>query len=280
MSLIYTFPQYGKERYSHYSPFINTSFAKGIFALIPNNLIYYLITTAKLTMKTIPIKNLLINCAPFAIILFCNILFADQIKINTSPVSDEKQLIVTPINMLLDLGETGYVNVLVIDKEGNPIEGAEMRVLTQDNTKATTETNSLITDVSGFIFFSIIAKQQGNTIITVSDGKISSHINVSVRKLNHYVLPYFYGNMQLDLINPTDEINHVRIQFYEKSDRPTPPSIIIMLEPKEMKRLKLSEEINLEITDGWVEILSTEIACGGVWTSKGYLSFLRLLNSK
>jgi len=177
--------------------------------------------------------------------------------------------------MLLDLGETGYVNVLVIDKEGNPIEGTGIRVLTQDNTKITTETNSLVTDVSGFIFFSIIAKQQGNTIITVSDEKISSQINVSVRKLNHYALPYFYGNMQLDLINPTNEINHARIQLYEKSDRPA-PSIIIMLEPKEMKRLKLSEEMNLEITDGWVEILSTEITCGGVWTSKGYLSFLRL----
>ena len=275
MASNYTFPQSGKVRYSRFSPFRNTSFATDIFALIPNNLIYYIITTAKLTMKTIPIKNLLINYASFAIILSCNILFADQTKINTSPVSDEKQLIVTPINMLLDLGEIGYVNALVIDKEGNPIEGAGIRVLTQDNTKVTTDTKSLITDESGLMFFSIIAKQQGNTIISVSDGKISSQINVSVRKLNHYVLPYFFGNMQLDLINPTDEINHVRIQFYEKSDRPA-PSIIIMLEPKEMKRLKLSEEINLEITDGWVEILSTEIACGGVWTSKGYLSFMRL----
>lgn len=275
MSSNYTFPQSGKARYFRFSPFRTTSFATCIFALIPNNLTYYIITTAKLTIKTFPIKNLLINCAPFAVILFCNILFADQIKINTSPVSDEKQLIVTPINMLLDLGETGYVNVLVIDKEGNPIEGTGIRVLTQDNTKITTVTNSLVTDVSGFIFFSIIAKQQGNTIITVSDEKISSQINVSVRKLNHYALPYFYGNMQLDLINPTNEINHARIQLYEKSDRPA-PSIIIMLEPKEMKRLKLSEEMNLEITDGWVEILSTEITCGGVWTSKGYLSFLRL----
>jgi hypothetical protein len=76
--------------------------------------------------------------------------------------------------------------------------------------------------------------------------------------------------MQLSLINPTDNINYVKIQFHENSDRLIPP-VTIRLEGKEMKTLKLSEELDVELRDGWVEILSTETVIGGVWTNKGYL---------
>ncbi len=42
--------------------------------------------------------------------------------------------------------------------------------------------------------------------------------------------------------------------------------MITRLEGKEMKTLKLSEEINIELRDGWIEIFSSENVLGEVWT--------------
>ena len=125
------------------------------------------------------------------------------------------------------------------------------------------EGNSFITNESGYIHFTIIGKQQGDTVVTVSDGVISSHINISIRNLIHYILPYFYGDMQLNLINPSERINYAKIQFHENSDRALPP-VVIRLEGKEMKSLKLSEEIDVTLSDGWVEIFAAEVVFGGV----------------
>ncbi len=52
--------------------------------------------------------------------------------------------------------------------------------------------------------------------------------------------------------------------------------MIIRLEGKEMKSLKLSEEIDVILSDGWVEIFSAEVVFGGVWTNKGYLPLDRI----
>ncbi len=93
--------------------------------------------------------------------------------------------------------------------------------------------------------------------------------------LFHYLLHYFYGDMNLSLINPSENINYVKIQFHENGGRLVPP-VIIRLESKEMKTLKLSEETGTTLKDGWVEILSSEIVFGGVWTNKGYLSLIRI----
>ena len=81
--------------------------------------------------------------------------------------------------------------------------------------------------------------------------------------------------MQLSLINPTQDINYVKIQFHENSDRILLP-VIIRLDGKEMRNLKLSEEIDVILSDGWVEIFSTEVVFGGVWTNKGYLPLDRI----
>ncbi len=43
-----------------------------------------------------------------------------------------------------------------------------------------------------------------------------------------------------------------------------------------MKSLKLSEEIDVTLSDGWVEILSAEVVFGGVWTNKVYLPIDRI----
>ena len=81
--------------------------------------------------------------------------------------------------------------------------------------------------------------------------------------------------MKLSIINPTEELNYVKIQLYENSDRTIDP-VIVRLEGKEMQSVKLSEELGISLKDGWAEINSTEPIFGGIWTSKGYLSFKKI----
>ncbi len=81
--------------------------------------------------------------------------------------------------------------------------------------------------------------------------------------------------MKLNVVNPIEGVNYVKIQFHENSDRAL-PSVIIRLESKEMKTLKLSEEVDVTLKDGWVEILAAEVVFGGVWTNKGYLPLGRI----
>ena len=121
------------------------------------------------------------------------------------------------------MGESGIANALVLNKDGNPVEEEEIQLIPQDGTKVVIEGNNFITNESGTIHFTIIGKQQGDTVVTVSDGVISSQINISIRDLIHYGLPYFYGDMHLNLINPSEGINYVKVQFHENSDRSIPP---------------------------------------------------------
>lgn len=222
----------------------------------------------------------------FLTFLWCSVTFADETAVNTidadeaevnntTEASGGNQIIVSSIDMLLDLGEYGYANALVLDEDGNPVEGGKVSIIPQDRRKISIKTNELITNESGYIHFSILGKQQGDTAVTVSDGVISSQINVAIRNLIHYVLPYFYGDMQLSIINPSEDVNYAKIQFYENSDRLIPP-VIIRLEGKEMKAVKLSEELNITLRDGWTEVYSAEVIFGGVWTNKGYISFSRI----
>jgi hypothetical protein len=167
------------------------------------------------------------------------------------------------------------VNVLVINEDGDPIEGRKVRIVPQDSKKISVNIKHSISNESGYISFYILGKQQGNTVVTVTDGSVSSQIDIAVRNLISYVLPYFYGDMELNIINPTEELNYVKIQFYENSDRTIDP-VIVRLEGKEMKSVKLSEELDITLKDGWAEINSTEPIFGGIWTSKGYLSFKKI----
>lgn len=208
-------------------------------------------------------------------VLWCSITFAEETEDNTSAVSGGNQIVVSPINILLDVSEVVSVDILVLDEDGNPIEGQKVQIIPKDKQKIFVKVDNPVTNESGYISFSILGKQQGDTVVTVTDGAISSQINVAIRDLIHYVLPYFYGNMQLSLINPSEGINYVKIQFHENSDRSIQP-VVVRLEDKEMKTLKLSEELDITLKDGWAEIYSTEIIFGGVWTSKGYLSFKKI----
>ena len=217
-------------------------------------------------------RNHFVHYVSVFMFLCCSVVFADETGVDTTAASGGNQILVSPLNMLLDPGESGYADALVIDKDGNPIEGIKLQIVPQDKTKIKISSDNFITNESGYIHFSILAKQQGDTVIVISDGVISSHINIAIRNLIHYVLPYFYGNMELSLINPNEETNYIKVQFHENSDR-LMPAVIVRLEGKEMRSLKLSEEIDTTLRDGWAEITSTEITFGGVWTNKGYLPF-------
>ena len=201
--------------------------------------------------------------------------FAEENEADTSVASGGNQIIASPINLLLDLGELGSASVLFIDKDGIPVEGHKIQIIPQDNSKIAVQSGSLLTNKSGYIYFSIIGKQQGDTVVSVTDEAISTHITIAIRNLIRYVLPYFYGDMQLSLINPSEENNYAKIQFNENSDRFIPP-VVVELEGKEMKTLKLSEETNITLKDGWAEIFSTDLIFGGVWTNKGYLPFSKV----
>ncbi len=205
------------------------------------------------------------------IFIFCSAVIANETKVDTTVAVGGNQIIVFPAHTLLDLTELVYANALVLDGDGYPLKGHKIRIIPQDKSKISVKSDSLITDEAGYVQFSIFAKQQGDTVIKVTDGVVSTQINVAIRNLIHYVLPYFYGNMQLNLINAYSEEIYVKIQFREKSERSI-PSVIIRLEGKEMKTLKLSEELELELRDGWVELFSTGPTYGGVWTNKGYLT--------
>ena len=203
-----------------------------------------------------------------------SIVFADD-DVNTSTESGGDQIIVSPMSTMLDVSDMVSVNVLVLDEDGNPIEGHKIQIVPQNKKIVSVDIRNTVSDESGYINFAILGKQQGNTIVTVTDGVVSSQINVAIRDLIHYVLPYFYGDMQLSLINPSEDLNYVKIQFHENSDRSIDP-VVIRLESKEMKTIKLSEELDVILKDGWAEIHSTELVFGGVWTNKGYLSFKKI----
>ncbi len=215
------------------------------------------------------IRNML-----FLTIFWCSYSVANEDE-NTSSVSGGDQIIISPMSTMLDVSDTVSVNVLVLDEDGNPIEGRKVRIVPQDSKKISVNTSHSVSNESGYVSFFVLGKQQGNTVVTVTDGSVSSQIDVAVRNLISYVLPYFYGDMQLSVINPTDEFNYVKIQFYESGDRNIDP-VIVRLEGKEMKSVRLSEELGITLKDGWAEINSTEPIFGGIWTSKGYLSFKKI----
>ena len=200
--------------------------------------------------------------------------FADE-DMSTSTVTGGDQIIVTPMSTMLDVTDTVSVNVLVLDEDGNSIEGHKVQIIPQDSQIASVNISNTISDESGYISFFVLGKQQGNSAVTVTDGVVSSQITVAVRNLIHYILPYFYGDMQLSIINPSVDLNYVKIQFYEKSDRYIEP-VVVRLDGKEMKTVNLSEELDTVLEDGWAEIHSTDLIFGGVWTNKGYLALKKI----
>ncbi len=215
-----------------------------------------------------------IHCLLILTILWCGLALAVE-DTNTSMATGGDQIIVSPMSTMLDVTDTVSVNVLVLDEDGNPIEGRKIQIFSQDRKIMSTSIRNSVSDESGYISFYILGKQQGNSAVTVTDGVVSSQVDVAIRNLIHYILPYYYGDMQLSIVNPMDDLNFVKIQFYENSERLIEP-IVIKLEAKEMKTLDLSEEMNEELKDGWAEVHSTELLFGGVWTSKGYLSLKKI----
>ena len=213
------------------------------------------------------------------VFMWTNLAFAEKKKVDTVSLSEGNRIIVSPVHILLDLGETASANAIAIDPDGIPVEGLRLTVISPDKTKLKIIGDSLTTNESGYVEFSVFGKQKGSFVITVSDGTVSAHTSVAVKDLIRYVLPYFYGDMQISLINPTNVTSYVKVQLHENSDRISLP-VVVKLDDKEMKMLNLSEELDKKLYDGWVELFSTEILFGGTWTSNGYLSFNPLQESE
>ena len=212
----------------------------------------------------------------FLTIFWCGFAHAEtDEQNNTSTATGGDQIIVSPLSTMLDVTDTVSVNVLVLDEDGNPIEGHKIQIVSQDSQIVSTNISNSVSDESGYISFYLLGKKQGNSAVTVTDGVVSSQIDVAIRDLIHYILPYFSGDMQLSIINPTEDLNYVKVQFYENSERYIEP-VVVRLEPKEMKTLVLSEELDTVLKDGWAEVHSTDLIFGGVWTSKGYLSLKKI----
>ncbi|WP_096892596.1 hypothetical protein [Candidatus Scalindua japonica] len=207
-------------------------------------------------------------------IFWCCFAFADE-NVSTSKATGGDQIIVSPTSTMIDVSDTVSVNVLVLDEDGNPVEGHKVQMIPENDQILSVNIGHSVSDESGYLSFYILGKQQGNSTLTVTDGVVSSQIDVAIRNLIHYILPYFYGEMQLSIVNPTSDVNYAKIQFYENSERFIEP-VVVRLEAKEMKTLNLSEELDTVLKDGWAEIHSTELIFGGVWTNKGYLSFKKI----
>ncbi len=215
-----------------------------------------------------------LHCLLFVMISWCGFAHADE-DINTSTATGGDQIIVSPMSTMLDIADTVSVNVLILDEDGNPIEGHKVQIVSQNSQIVSTNISNSVSDESGYISFYLLGKQQGNSAVTVTDDVVSSQIEVAIRNLIHYILPYFSGEMQLSIINPMEDLNYVKVQFYENSERYIKP-VVLRLESKEMKALNLSEELDTVLKDGWAEVHSTDLIFGGVWTNKGYLALKKI----
>jgi len=116
-----------------------------------------------------------------------SIVFADDV--NTSTASGGDQIIVSPMSTILDVSDMVSVTVLVLNEDGNPIEGHKIQIVPQDEKIVSVDFRHTVSDASGYINFAILGKQQGNTVVTVTDGVVSSQVNVAIRDLIHYILP-------------------------------------------------------------------------------------------
>ncbi len=68
-------------------------------------------------------RNYFYNFIYLLIFLCCSVVLADEAEVNTTNASGGNQIFVSPINILLDLGESGVTNALVLDEDENPVEG-------------------------------------------------------------------------------------------------------------------------------------------------------------
>ena len=90
----------------------------------------------------------------FSAMFWCGFTFADE-DINTSTATGGDQIIVSPMSTMLDVTDTVSVNVLILDEDGNPIEGHKVRIVPQDSKIVSVNISSSVSDESGYISFYI-----------------------------------------------------------------------------------------------------------------------------
>ena len=85
-------------------------------------------------------------------VFWCGFTFADE-NMNTSTATGGDQIIVSPMSTMLDVTDTVSVNVLILDKDGNPIEGHKVQIVPQDSKIMSVNINNSISDESGVCKF-------------------------------------------------------------------------------------------------------------------------------
>jgi len=67
-----------------------------------------------------------------------------------------------PMSTMLDVTDTVSVNVLILDEDGNPIEGRKVRIVPQDSQIVSVNISTSVSDESGYISFYILGKQSNS----------------------------------------------------------------------------------------------------------------------
>ncbi len=123
----------------------------------------------------------------YCIFLFASPCFSlalvDTAEMNTIDTSGRNQIVVSPMELVLKVGESTYADALVLDENGNPIEGKEMQIILQDKKVISISNNKFITNESGYIKFLIIGKLQGYANVIITDGAISAKIHIAILNL-------------------------------------------------------------------------------------------------
>ncbi|HHT9140948.1 MAG TPA: hypothetical protein ACFYEA_09610 [Candidatus Tripitaka californicus] len=176
-----------------------------------------------------------------------------------------------PSQLLLGIGERDWVRVTVVDAAGRPLAGVTLSVQSDRADILSVSKEGLsVTDNYGHISFSALGRQTGGCNINIFDGLNTVRINTVVKELRRYVLTFYYGNSEIQLVNPTEVTNFIKIKFYPDEGQAYPPMYLTLLE-KQRKKVVLSEQYGEPLPYGWVEVMSTQELLGGLWTNKGYL---------
>ena len=104
------------------------------------------------------IRNIL-----FLAIFWCSYCVANEEE-NTSSASGNDQIIVSPMSTMLDVSDTVSVNVLILDEDGNPIEGHKVQIVSQDGQIVSTNISNSVSDESGYISFYLLGKSRGTAL--------------------------------------------------------------------------------------------------------------------
>ncbi len=205
----------------------------------------------------------------FAFLVFSFSSPSDAQENTTTP--PDTQVVVEPSQLLLDIGENEKLSVTVVDSDGKPLPGVSLEIQSErPDILSVLNAGIFVTDNYGHISFSTLGRRDGQCNINIFDGINTFRVNTVIRNLKYYVLTFYYGDAEIQLVNPSNAFNFVKMKFYP-DEGPAYPPIYLTIPEKQRAKVSLSEEYGESLSSGWVEVRSTQELLGGLWTTKGYL---------